>query len=148
MTNQLTIFSVSADRTHECPTCNGSGVMFDADYRRMIEDRPGAVGANHPETSQRAARRPSNVVRFGTQRWRVLEALAAGPMTAAELAARVGLSRNQTATRLGECRDANLVAYLRDDKGEFVLRPTGPRDLGIVQEITLTGLAALRGLTS
>ena len=147
--NQLTIFDrpnpETVGHSEICPTCSGSGRLGPAEYRRLVADRPGAVGKTHPETSKKAARTPSNVVRFGTQRHLVLCLLgSSGPMTAAEVALQADLSRNQTATRLGECRDAGLVRYVRDANGNFITRPTGPTDEGRLQEITPAGIAAIR----
>jgi hypothetical protein len=142
--DQTSIFDLKpdVDPNHVCPTCSGTGQLTNAQYKDLIGNYSGAVGANHPETSRRAARRPSNTVRFGTQRYKALTVLLSGPKTAAEVADRLDISRNQTATRLGECRDRHLVEYVRDDEGNFVTRPTGPTDEGIVQRITALGILA------
>lgn len=106
---------------------------------------PGAVGHNHPETSRAAARSAANRVRFGSQRYRILELLTiTGPMTAAQIADRLGTSRNQTATRLGECRDAGWVDYARDSWGQVITAPTSADAEGMVQEITEAGHLARR----
>ena len=127
--------------------CEGTGRVDDDTFRRLIEDRPGAVGRGHPSTSRSAAYTPSNVVRFGTQRHQCLAALRdRGPSTAARVALAVNLSRNQTATRLGELREDGLVAYCRDDDGTYLTEQTSPNDEGIVQTITPAGLLALRAV--
>lgn len=107
-------------------------------------DAAGQVGSDHPVTSHKAATIP--LPRFGTQRHHALRALAHyGPSTAAEVAHRIGVSRNQTATRLGELRKGGLVAYLRDpESGERIERETGPSgDTGLVQTITEEGRRVL-----
>lgn len=136
---------------HDCPMCAGTGRITDTELRRLIEDRPGAVSNAHPSTSRTSAYTPSNVLRFGTQRFRCLTALReAGPSTAAKVAVLVGLSRNQTATRLGELRMDGFVAYCRDEHGGYVTEPTSQQvsraDEGIVQTITSAGAAALRAV--
>lgn len=128
----------------ECPMCRGTGTVSLFDFANHLDNKPGAVGRAHPETSVKAARRPSNIPRFGSQRWQALYILQnAGPMTCAELADRLSKSRNQTATRLGECREVGLVEWCRDENGNIVTRPTGPNDEGRVQRITLAGRMAL-----
>lgn len=90
----------------------------------------GKVGRDHPDTSRRAATPP----RFGSQRWKVLEALVElGPKTSAELAPTIERSRNQTATRVLELRELGFVA----DTGHK--RSTGPADEGTVWAATATG---------
>jgi len=131
--------------TVPCPTCRGSGLLTHEELRGRIEDLPGAVGRDHPETSRRAA--SLDAPRFGTQRHRVLAALVPGPATAAEVASSTGLSRNQTATRLGELRQGGFVAYLRTPGGTPVERRTGPRDTGLVQMLTGLGRSALAALS-
>lgn len=116
---------------------------------------------NGVETSVAAARRPSNVLRFGTQRHRVMNVLRyAGPevdgriaikpgadgLTAAAIADHLSMSRNQVATRLGECHDAGWVEYVTDSDGKIVTAPTGPDDngdRGRVHRLTPLGRAAL-----
>lgn len=108
----------------------------------------GVTGANHPATSKRAGRHPGNVVRFMSQRHVALAALSNhGPQTAAELAERLGTSRNQAATRLLELRRAGMVAYRADvdDPTGYALRKTGEHAQGRVQYITDLGRAALDG---
>lgn len=103
----------------------------------------GSVGWSHPETSRAAAKSPANRVRFGSQRYLILDLLAGGgPMTAADIAERLGASRNQTATRLGECRDAGWVDYARDSWGRVITAPTSADSEGMVQEITQAGRRA------
>lgn len=127
--------------------CGGTGRITDDEYRHLIEDRPGAVGRIHPNTSRAAAYTPSNVLRFGTQRYLCLKALRdIGPSTAARVSVVVGLSRNQTATRLGELREDGFVALCRDEHDRYVTDQTGPSDEGIVQTITNAGAAALRAV--
>jgi len=144
--DQTSIFDSNPDPNpnHVCPTCSGTGQLTNGQYKDLIGNYPGAVGSNHPETSRRAASRPSNTLRFNTQRYKVLAVLSSGHATAAEVAERVALSRNQTATRLGECRQTGLVEWMRDDTGNFVTRPTGPTDDGRVQRITALGIRALK----
>jgi len=115
--------------------------VTDAEIRKGIDGVAGKVGAGHPETSRRAATaRPG----LDTQRYRVLEVLAArGPGTAKEVASVLGIAPNQIATRLLELREGGYVAYLLDDQGTIVERPTGPRDSGLVQAITALGVAVL-----
>lgn len=128
-----------------CPTCDGTGTVTRQQLLDLLADRAGAVGNVHPATSRRAAYRATNVVRFGSQRWKVLAALRdLGPMTAAEVAPHLDRSRNQTATRLLELHDGGLVAYVRDDRNERVTRPTSQHDEGLVHVITPLGVAALR----
>lgn len=122
-----------------CPTCCGSGAVLSSE---ALAHMPGMVSKSHPETSRRAAKAPSNAVRFGTQRHKALAAVAMRPMTAAEVAAHINLSRNQTATRLLELHRAGLVKYLVED-GERVTRSTGHNDQGLVHEVTLSGRYAL-----
>ena len=117
---------------HVCPHCSGSG---------MIETVVGAkTGADHPETSHRAGRSNTNRIRFGTQRYRVLSVLEAqGSLTAAEIAREIGLSRNQTATRILECREAGLVEYVRSSTGDYETRKTSADSDGRVQTLTELG---------
>jgi hypothetical protein len=137
--NQLNLFG--PNDPVPCPHCNGTGIVSAG----SLLGGPGRVGSHHPGTAQHAARQPSNVIRFGTQRWRVLDDLdRLGDSTCAETAARVGLSRNQCATRLLELRDVEMVAYVHDpDTGEIVTRKTGPNDEGMVQAITAAGRAII-----
>lgn len=107
----------------------------------VTDDRPGKVGADHPDTSRRAARSVSNRARFGTQRFKVLAALAGHPMTAAEVAAAIGVSRNQTATRIGECHEVGWVEYLSAPSGEVVTRSTSADARGRVHRLTPAGHA-------
>jgi hypothetical protein len=114
------------------------------DQPSLFDGRPGKASGRAPQTSWRAARNPKNRMNFGTQRWEVAAVLLdCGPSTCAEVAVHVGLSRNQTATRLMELREDGFVAYLYDDAGVRVTRPTGPRDEGLVQTITMSGVHAL-----
>jgi len=123
-----------------CPTCQGSGLVTAEELRRRIEDRPGQVGRKHPETSRRAAKDP----RFGTQKYRCLEVLSRGARNAADVARAVGVSPNQTATRLGELREDGFVTYSRDEEGTILEGPTGRGEhSGRVQEITDLGRTAL-----
>ena len=117
----------------------GGPTLFD------IEPPPGQVGHDHPETSHAAARSAPNRLKFNSQRFRILEVLAAhGPATAAQVADRLGMSRNQTATRLGECRDAGWVDYARNSSGKVITAPTSSDGEGMVQEVTNDGWAAMR----
>lgn len=112
----------------------------------VTHDLPdGAVGATHPSTSKDAARSASNRVRFNTQRYQVLECLSNhGPTTAAQIADRLGMARNQVATRLGECREAGHVAYVLTSSGAVLTARTSADSEGMVQEITTAGFEALR----
>jgi hypothetical protein len=125
-----------------CPMCAGSGRVTEEMFRHYIEDMPGQVGTLHPDTSHKAA--SHSIPRWGTQRYSVLGALITlgGTATAAEVAVNVNLSRNQTATRLGELREGGFVAYARDEAGARVSAPTGPTDEGLVQVITPAGRQA------
>lgn len=115
-----------------CPTCHGQGTV---DHTLTP-----SVGRHHPETSQRAARAPANRIRFGSQRHSVLLLLRNyGDQTAAEIAERMGMSRNQVATRLGECRKLEWVAYVTDETGKPVTRQTSKNDEGRVQTLTVKG---------
>lgn len=120
------------DATPECcPTCG-----------RPVGDMeaPGKVGRKHPETSHTAATLPG----FGTQRWRVLFALGdRHNATAAELADRCNLSRNQCATRLMELREGGYARYLYDDDGEPMRRATGLNTSGRVHIISALGRRVL-----
>lgn len=98
----------------------------------------GQVGRDHPATSKQAARS----MRFGSQRHTVLGVVIGTPSTAAEVADRLGLSRNQVATRLGELRQAGYVTWATDDHGRIVERATGPSDTGRVHRATLLGHGA------
>jgi hypothetical protein len=104
----------------------------------VLADVPGKVGNAHPETSRRAAA----TLRWGTQRYKVLAALALSPKTSAELAPYLNRSRNQTATRVLECREAGFVRAHTID-GHNVTRATGPMDDGQVWALTPAGLIAL-----
>ena len=115
--------------------------LFDAEP----EPAPGAVGTDHPETSRAAARSAPNRLRFESQRANVLAALLDhGPATAAATADRLGISRNQIATRLGELRAIGWVDYARDSRGAVLIAPTSSDSEGMVQEITLAGEVAVR----
>jgi hypothetical protein len=104
----------------------------------VLADVPGKVGNAHPETSRRAAA----TLRWGTQRYQVLAALTDAPQTSAELSLILNRSRNQTATRVLECREAGFVVAQTDDGGCPVTRPTGPSDEGQVWCITPAGRVA------
>lgn len=116
-----------------CPTCRGSGVVSND-----LALAAGKVGRHHPETSRRAARSASNRLTFGTQRWRVTEALLERAKTAAEIADDLGMSRNQVATRLQELREAGLTQYVVVN-GERVTRQTSNGSTGLVQQLTPYG---------
>lgn len=106
-------------------------------------DAPGKVSTGAPSTSRRA----SENITHGSQRWAVLRHLSMERnATAAEIADVLGKSRNQTATRLGELHDAQLVEYVPSPTSPdgLLSRPTGPSDRGLVHRITVAGLAALR----
>ena len=108
-----------------------------------LRNAPGRVGRTHPGTSRRAAMVP----RFGTQRWTMLEHIvAAGPdgMTAAEIAERINVTRNQVGSRLLELRECALVMRLRDGGSEYVTRDTGTGCTGIVHVATGLGIELLR----
>ena len=106
----------------------------------------GKVGANPPETSQRAAIR----VKSGSQKAQVILALSSlyphDGMTAYGLdgfitnAAGDPISRNQIATRLGELRDQGLAMYLFDQFGKPVERETTPGNTGYVHVLTRQGM--------
>jgi hypothetical protein len=124
-----------AAQTICCPTCHGQGTV--------VADLSGKVGADHPSTS-RAVRTPSNRIRWGSQRQVVLSHLASrGPSTAAEVAETLGRSRNQTATRLQECRELGHVVYLLDEDSRPISRATSEDGEGLVQQITDAGRKAL-----
>ena len=114
-----------------CPTCGRDMGDLDA---------PAPVGADHPETSRAVAS-----LRFGSQRWRVLELLAGHPegLTADAVSAEVGLSPNQAATRLGELRAGGWVQYLSDESGRRLERLTSRGNRALVQGVTVAGLAGL-----
>jgi hypothetical protein len=99
-------------------------------------DAPGMVGRDYPDTSHSAAVTP----KFNTQRYKVLEALRdRHRATAAMIAVDVGLSRNQTATRLLELRQGGYAMYVLDDQGNPIRNPTGPSTEGRVHELTHAG---------
>lgn len=133
-----------------CPTCAGSGIAPASATGNVpgqldIFDAPGRLQANPHTTSARAAGKDRPIPRFGTQRHEALLALDQhGAQTAAEVAGRIGVSRNQTATRLGELREGGLIAYCRDiETGAIATRATGPDDEGNLQIITAKGREAL-----
>tara|TARA_R100001443_G_scaffold49693_2_gene61995 strand:+ start:789 stop:1277 length:489 start_codon:yes stop_codon:yes gene_type:complete len=104
----------------------------------------GKVGADHPETSQVAARN----VKSGGQKAQAIKALAREPkrgMTAYELSEHIvngagrTISPNQAGTRLGELRDQGLAVYLYDEVGRAVERETTPGNTGIVNVLTRQG---------
>lgn len=104
----------------------------------------GATGHGHPDTSRRAA--VLGQVRFGTQKARLLSLIAGAGgdgMTAAEAAKRLGLSRNQTATRLGELREDGWVVRLETADGKYVERATDTLgNTGIVHVLSDDGRVA------
>lgn len=114
-----------------CPTCG-----------RELGDlnAPAPVGAEHPETSRAVAS-----LRFGSQRWRVLDLLADHPegLTADAVGAGLGLSPNQAATRLGELRAGGWVQYLSTEAGVRLERLTSRGNRALVQGVTVAGLSAL-----
>ena len=114
-----------------CPTCGRELGDLDA---------TGPVGAEHPETSRAVAS-----LRFGSQRWRVLELLADHPegLTADAVSSGVNLSPNQAATRLGELRAGGWVQYLSDDSGKRLERLTSRGNRALVQGVTVAGLAGI-----
>jgi hypothetical protein len=123
-----------------CPTCNGHGTI---DHRL----KP-SVGRYHPETSQQAARVLSNRIKFGSQRHTVMKILQTyGEQTAAEIADRIGMSRNQVATRLGECRKLEWVTYVIDTNGNPKTRQTSSDSEGRVQTLTTAGRMKLAELS-
>jgi hypothetical protein len=149
MTNEPTLFPTDPPPPpdHECPMCGGTGRVDDETFRRLIEDRPGAVGRKHPSTSREAAYEPNNVVRFGTERYKALTALRdLGPSNARRVAKAYGGIPNQTATRLGELRIDGFAARCRDDDGGYLVEETTTGNEGIVHTITAAGLAALRAV--
>jgi DNA-binding transcriptional ArsR family regulator len=108
-----------------------------------LNSDPGKVGALHPRTARRAAMVP----RFGTQRWTILEQIVrSGPdgLTAAEIAERIEVTRNQVGSRLLELRECALVMRLRDTASEYVTRDTGTGCTGIVHVATGLGIELLR----
>ena len=138
------LFEYIAELEHAeitCPTCHGQGTI---DHTLAP-----SVGRYHPETSQQAARAPSNRLEFGTQRHKVMRLLQTdGDQTAAEIADRLGMSRNQIATRLKECRTLEWVSYVTDNTGQPKTRKTSSESEGRVQTLTTAGrqkLAELNG---
>jgi len=122
-----------------CPTCQGQGTI---DHTLKA-----SVGRYHPETSQQAARAPSNRIKQGSQRHTVLQLLQTyGDQTAAEIADRIGMSRNQVATRLGECRTLEWVSYVIDITGHPMTRQTSTDSEGRVQTLTTAGRQKLAEL--
>jgi hypothetical protein len=122
-----------------CPTCHGQGTI---DHTLQP-----SVGRYHPETSQQAARAPSNRIKFGSQRHTVMQLLQTyGDQTAAEIADRIGMSRNQVATRLGECRKLEWVSYVIDITGHPKTRQTSSDSEGRVQTLTTAGRQKLAEL--
>ena len=88
----------------------------------------GKVGANHPATSYRAAR-TANV---RGQKARLLEFVrdaGMGGLTCYEASSLLGVSPNQTATRMMELREMGLVRRLD------ATRPTTPGNHGHVHVI-------------
>jgi ribonuclease HI len=132
----------------ECPTCKGSGRVDPKELVRKITKKSGAVSGSHPKTAKNAA--TANVPRFGTQRWKILNALASAVdgLTAAQVEIQIKQAgvwnRNVAATRLGECREMGLVTAKLDAKGEYVTRSTGGDNRGVVQYITDAGRMALK----
>jgi len=100
----------------------------------------GKVGTAHPHTSYKAAVAP----RFATQRYRVLEVLRDfGQATTAAIADEMRMSRNQTATRVGELREGGYVTFVLDEDGKVACLPTGPSADGRVLQLTPAGLYVL-----
>jgi len=132
----------------ECPTCKGSGHVDPKELVRKLNKKSGAVGGSHPKTAKNAA--TANIPRFGTQRWKILNALASSVdgLTAAQVEIQIKQAgvwnRNVAATRLGECREMGLVTAKLDAKGEYVTRSTGGDNRGVVQYITDAGRMALK----
>lgn len=89
-------------------------LIVPTDAERAMPGIGGKVGANHPNTSRVAAqgdKRP--------QRVRLLQVLAAaGPsgLTCYEAAAKLGLTPNQTATRMMELREAGDAVRTRAER--------------------------------
>lgn len=115
----------------------------------------GKVGRHHPDQSKRAAA----TVDAGTQQAHLLTIVdwwtSTGDVVgrtcaeaAPELSERVGhtVSRNQTATRMGELRDKCLVSELCDD-GVKVKRQTEGDNEGQVWVVTRAGHAEAMRLT-
>ena len=102
--------------------------------RDPLGDDFGKVGRDHPDTSKVAARNAS--VRH--QKQQLLELVrAAGDdgLTCFEAAPRLGVSPNQTATRMMELREQGLV--WRDIEGpEARKRPTTPGNKGFIHWAT------------
>jgi len=93
------------------------------------------VGRHHPQTSVEAGRRA--MVRSGTARRRVLEAIAYAPRTDEEIQEDLGLSPNTARPRRVELvRDG----YVRDTGQR---RTTGSGSKSIVWSITPDGINAL-----
>ena len=129
--------------TMPCPECGGTGTV---PFVSPTTPTPGAVGRKHPGTSRAVAFNPFTIPQFGKQRHRcmlVLRPVYPDGLTAAEIAERVSIVRNQTATRLQELRDGGFVEYLTDDDGRIVERPTGPHADGQVQRLTRKGMTTL-----
>lgn len=103
-----------------------------------LADAPGPkTGADHPETSHRAA----TVVRHESQKAKALLYVVdhSEGGTAREVGVALGIAPNQAATRLLELREAMLVEYLVGDDGTFVERETTPGCTGLVHVPTRDG---------
>lgn len=85
----------------------------------------GKVGHDHPGTSHRAARN-ANVKGQKARLLALLVEAGADGLTCFEAAPLLGISPNQTATRMMELREARLVARLP------LTRPTTPGNFGHV----------------
>lgn len=114
-----------------------------ADPARPVE---GKVGHDHPDTAHEAAAEVRYAV--GSQKQRLVEALAQVGfvgLTNAEAAVHLGLSRNQTATRMGELHEDGWAEVPINPEGEPVIRATDPegRYHGEVHVLTTAGREAL-----
>ena len=105
----------------------------------------GQVGNNHPSTSLKAAIK----VKSGSQKAQALLALYdSDGLTAYDLSKLVinnsgeSISANQAATRIGELREQDLAAYLFDQFGRPVEKPTTPGNTGFAHVLTYAGREA------
>ena len=104
----------------------------------------GKVGANHPETSQRAAIN----VKSGSQKAQAVKHLGKvfpEGETAYDLSVVIfngagrAISPNQTATRLGELHDDGIVEFALDGAGQPLQRVTTPGNTGYVHVLSSYG---------
>lgn len=131
-------------------TPNGNGTPEPSSPGPEVLEDPGKVSPDHPVTSHDAA----DFVKLNGQRAILLALVVEAGLhglnnaeAAPKLSERLGraISRNQTATRMGELREKELVQRQRVD-GVVVLRTTGGRFRGEVHEATDAGRALAREL--